>query len=233
MFLVCYTPTMDMPWMIYGLVDPRTGKTRYVGMTSRGNRRLNEHMSRAVTGGRTHRDCWIRSLITLGLRPTLKVLEQGAGEGWQDREKFWISEHRQTEDLVNHTDGGDGFLGYVPTPELRAKWSAMRKGVPYAPGRVPGMKGKHHTTEVREKIREAGTGLKRTEETRKRMSDAANLRGMDAARTARRKRVVCVETGESFESLITLARSLKVNRSTISQAIRSGSRCKGNHYKYG
>lgn len=233
MFLVCYTPTMDKPWMIYGLEDPRTGDTRYVGATFRGNRRLNEHMSRAVTGGRTHRDCWIRSLITMGLRPTLKVLEQGAGEGWQDREKFWIAEHRLTGDLVNHTDGGEGFLGYVPTPELRAKWSAMRRGVPYAPGRVPGMKGKHHTPEVREKIREASTGLKRTEETRKRMSDAAKIRGMEAALSARRKRVVCVETGESFESLAALVRSLKVNRSTISQAIRNGSRCKGNHYKYG
>lgn len=95
------------------------------------------------------------------------------------------------------------------------------------------MKGKHHPPEVREKIREASTGLKRTEETRKRMSDAAKIRGMEAALSARRKRVVCVETGESFESLAALVRSLKVNRSTISQAIRNGSRCKGNHYKYG
>ena len=224
---------MGKPWMIYGLVDPRTGSTRYVGVTFRGNRRLNEHMSRAVTGGRTHRDCWIRSLITLGLRPSLCVLEQGVGDGWQEREKFWIAHHRQTGDLVNHTDGGEGFQGYVPTPELRAKWSEMRKGVPYAPGRVPGMKGKHHTAEAKEKIREAGTGLKRSEETRKRMSDAAKLRGMEAACASRRKRVVCVETGESFESMIALARLLKVNRSTISQAIRNGSRCKGNHYKYG
>jgi len=95
------------------------------------------------------------------------------------------------------------------------------------------MKGKHHTAEAKEKIREAGTGLKRSEETRKRMSDAAKLRGMEAACASRRKRVVCVETGESFESMIALARLLKVNRSTISQAIRNGSRCKGNHYKYG
>lgn len=101
----CYNRSMkDRPWEIYALSDPRTSKVRYVGVTFRGRARFREHLSRAICGGRTHRDRWIRSLVSVGLRPAYCTLERGKGDGWPDRERARIEVHRQT--ITNHTDGG-------------------------------------------------------------------------------------------------------------------------------
>lgn len=246
----------NRPWEVYGLSDPRTGKLRYVGVTFRGQRRINEHMSRAVMGrGRTHRDCWLRSLLRLGLRPTPSILETGSGDGWQERERHWIALHRPSGDLVNHTDGGEGTPGYVPTPALRAMWSAMRKGVKYRPGRVGAMLGRHHSASVLRLIAEASTGRRHTPAARAKIASAARARGISlrtreasaaalrgvpltpehrqkiAATTTNRKPVVCVETGDSFPSITAAARALGVNEASVNQAIRKGCRCKGNHYR--
>src|ERR1044072_2158681 len=103
----------DRTWSIYTLSDPRTNQIRYVGVTFRGRVRLNEHLSHAMTGGNTYRDRWIRSLIMAGVRPLYAVIEEGQGEGWQEAERQWIAFYRLTINLVNRTDGGEGFPGYV------------------------------------------------------------------------------------------------------------------------
>ena len=254
MILLRYNRVMNnRHWEIYSLVDPRTLEVRYVGVTFRGKARFREHLSRAATGGKTHRDCWIRSLIAAGLRPTYGVLERGSGDGWPKREQFWIAAHKPT--LTNHTNGGEGSPGYVPTQELRRRWSAMRSGVPYAQGRRAAMLGRKHSPEAVEKIRRASTGriMPATMKTKvsaarkgkplsteHRARLAAAHRGNRlseehrrkiAASTTNRKPVQCVETGEVFVSVIEAARALGVTEASINQAIRKGCRCKGNHYR--
>lgn len=245
----------EREWHIYTLSDPRTGQVRYVGVTFRGKARFREHLSRAVTGGKTHRDNWIRSLIAINLRPVYLIIETGRGDGWQEAERHWIARYRETSRLTNLTDGGDGSPGYVPALELRAKWRAMRAGVSYPVGRIPGMRGKHHTSEAREKIRQAGMGRKHTAETKIKLSRAhrgkvltpehiekmaAAKRGKRhtpehntkiAASTMNRKPVICVETGQMFESITAAARALSVNESSVYQAIRKGCRCRGYHFR--
>lgn len=242
-------------WKIYTLSDPRTEKVRYVGVTFRGKARYNEHLSRAVTGGKTHRDCWIRSLIAAGLRPTYQILEEGQGDGWQAAERRWIAHYREVSELVNHTDGGDGAPGYVPTPELRERWSKMRAGVPYAPGRVPAMLGKHHTLEAVEKIRATSTGRVMPDSMKQKVSQARKGKPLSAAHrerlsashrgktlseehkrkiantTTNRKPVLCVETAQIFPSITAVARELGVTEQSVSQAIRKGCRCKGYHWR--
>ena len=245
---------MKRVWELYGLTDPRTNQIRYIGITFRGKARFREHLSRAITGGKTHRDCWIRSLVLLGLRPIYFILEIGDDSNWQLRERFWISQHRKT--LTNHTDGGDGTPGCIPTQELRRKWSEQRKGVSYLPGRIPGMKGKTHSMESRRKISVAGRGRKCTEQTKLRMSIAAKQRGIsraaiDASIAARRGRkhtdehkqkiadstktrkpVVCIETGEIFPSVKAVMRRLIVPHSSVYQAIQKQCRCRGFHFQF-
>lgn len=243
-------------WQIYTLSDPRTDQVRYVGVTFRGRKRFNEHMSRAATGGRTHRDRWIYSLLLLDLRPIYQVIETGQGDGWPEAERRWIAHYRQLAKLTNHTDGGEGTLGYIPTMESRQKLSLQRKGVPYPPGRIPAMKGKHHTPEARAKITAAGTGRRHTETSRRKLSEAHKGKILSpehreklgaihkgttlteehkqkiAATTTNRKPVQCVETGEIYPSVTAAARALGVNEASVNQAIRKGCRCKGNHYRF-
>jgi len=236
-------------WTIYALTDPRTEEIRYIGVSVRPKARYNEHLSNAVKGGRTHRDCWIRSLIYQEIRPGYLVLEEVPA-----RERHWIAYYREWGHLTNITDGGEGLPGYVPTPELRQKWSQMRKGVKYAPGRISAMKGKKHTEEARQKISEAGR-RPCSPETRRKIAaksqgrDMSHLQQLSAAKrrgvpisedhrakiiakTTGRKPVQCVETGEIYPSITAAARYLGVNEASVNRAIRKGCRCKGNHYRF-
>lgn len=240
------------PWEIYTLSDPRSMEVRYVGVTFRHKQRYNEHISRAIAGGKTHRDCWIRSLISAGIRPLYQVTQSGTGEGWQEAERHWIAFYRTQFDLTNLTDGGDGTPGIVPSPELRQKWSKMRAGTKYARGRVSAMKGKKHSPEAVEKIRKAGTGRKHSEEAKKKMGEIAKKRGISPELQARliaasnttkqtdefkrqaiashafqSKQIVCVETGEIFPSIRTAARAIGASKSAVQFALQRNTPCKG------
>lgn len=241
-------------WEIYALIDPRTSQIRYVGVTFRKKRRFNEHMSRAMKGGKTHRDCWIRSLVAAGFQPTYQVLETGIGAGWQAAEIRLIASHRVMSNLCNHTDGGDGTPGLSPSEKCRKAVSLAHKGIPYPPGRIGAMTGKNHTPEAVEKIRLAGTGRVMPDGAKRKISEArkgkplstehkkklANAKiGKKLTEGHKRKlseavirvQILCVETGEIFPSITAVALSLGVNEASVYQAARKGCRCKGNHYK--
>lgn len=235
-------------WVIYALSDPRTAVVRYIGVTFRPKVRLNEHLSRARKGGRTHRDYWIRSLLSRGLAPEICTIDTGTGD-WRAAERRWIAHHRVT--LVNHTDGGEGTPGYVPTPELLAKWSEMRRGRKYSPGRIPPMLGKTHGSEARSRIARASTGRVQTAEARAKVGAARRGKPLSelhktklaaaklgrthtlehnaktAVSTKNRKPVVCAETGEMFASITAAAKALGVTEASVNQAIRKGFRCRG------
>jgi hypothetical protein len=66
------------------------------------------------------------------------------------------------DNLVNLTDGGEGATGYYPSPEVKAKMSAAKKGKPRGP--VPQW--------VREKISASRMGLRPTKEALENMSRA-------------------------------------------------------------
>lgn len=243
-------------WEIYALRHPLTLETRYIGVTFRGRRRFNEHLSRAVKGGRTHLYCWIRSLLVLGLRPIFTVIESGVGESWSERERALIAKHRDNDLLTNLTDGGEGTPGYVPTAALRRKWSKMRAGVKYSPDRVRPMLGRKHSSEALRKIRLAGKRRRQSAETRAKIAAARKGQRLTAATrlklskahkgkklsrahresirasTKNHKPVVCVETGKQFASITQAARVLRVTETSVNQSIRKGCRCKGSHYKF-
>lgn len=116
------------PTRIYGLVDPRDGRTRYVGKTvCRLQRRLNGHLQWAREHPRACHSPWIMELAALGLKPQIVLLEEVAvGTFWATREMFWIAEYRRLHpDLLNISDGGDGPLGMEHTPELRERFRQM------------------------------------------------------------------------------------------------------------
>lgn len=102
---------------LYGLVDPRTGKVRYVGKANDSRKRLATHFRDA-----RRRDTpvyrWMRKLQSLGLSPGLLVLDVVPHDHWKQRERDLIAEHRRGGPMLNVADGGDE--PFCP-PEVRAE----------------------------------------------------------------------------------------------------------------
>lgn len=89
---------------------------RYVGWTVKSpESRLREHIKDSLRA-RTHKRHWILSLVSIGLRPLIEVIETGSGDGWQEAERRWIAYYRgEGFRLTNTTDGGEGIPGYKHT----------------------------------------------------------------------------------------------------------------------
>jgi hypothetical protein len=113
-----------MAWVIYTLNHPLTEEVRYVGVTHR-KARLNEHLSKA-RNGRTRVAAWVRSLLRSGSRPQMHIVEIGQGEGWPQRERYWIALFsKQGAKLTNLTSGGEGAVGRMVTARQRASATAV------------------------------------------------------------------------------------------------------------
>ena len=138
-----------MKTKIYVLEDP-DGRVRYVGKTKQKEyHRLSQHIHRAINGGRTHRDCWISSLIKSGFCPMMRIIETVEGSG-SESECKWIAEYKKNgAKLTNATEGGEGTVGAKLSESTRRKMSKARTGVVFS-------------EERRRKISEARKGMKFT-----------------------------------------------------------------------
>lgn len=125
------------PNTVYVLED-ETGRIRYVGVTADPAQRLGRHI-RESRRADTHRSVWIRSMLSAGKMPTLRVVESGVVD-WNEAERRWIAKYRNEGcDLVNGNDGGravsprmlSGRPNYPYTRELMRRIGsacARRKG---------------------------------------------------------------------------------------------------------
>ena len=117
----------------------------------------------------------------------------------------------------NFTEGGDGAKGYVPSEEVRRKLSDSHKGKPSA------RKGKHHSEESKQKIREAAKGRVVSEETKQKRSGKNNY----GARA-----VICITTKRIFFTAKSGSDFYNINnRSGITQCCKgkrkSAGKCNG------
>ncbi len=147
---------IEMTVYIYSLCDPRTGECRYVGKTKDVENRVRSHVRDKVL---SHKTNWIKSLIALGLRPLISVIEtieNSNDEDWQDRERFWISEMRRLGCRLTNLDSG-GRRGKSMSEETKKKLSEVLSKI-------------EKTPEWRENIRRSRIGSKASEEAKKKMS---------------------------------------------------------------
>lgn len=72
---------------LYGLIDPRDNRIKYVGQTVNLDRRYKEH---CAIHGSTAKDVWISELAGLDLKPILVHLETVSGAEANHREAWWI-----------------------------------------------------------------------------------------------------------------------------------------------
>ncbi|ODS51368.1 MAG: hypothetical protein ABS40_21210 [Agrobacterium sp. SCN 61-19] len=106
-------------WIVYTLSDSRSrDEIRYVGITKNPDARLSQHKG---DKGRSHKACWVRSVLRDGGSLVMKAIE--AGLTWEQatsREVAIIADFRSRGvRLTNSTDGGEGIPGHEASDELR------------------------------------------------------------------------------------------------------------------
>lgn len=132
----------------------------------------------------------------------------------QGMERVLIREYSTTdpEHGYNHSEGGEGKAGFVPTEETRAK--IRRK-----------LTGTHRPEEVRRKLSASHSGKRLTEEHKLKIRIACkNING---------KKVVCITTGIVYDSAAEAARKTGVSRSGITACCRGEKpSCRSFAWKY-
>ena len=114
---------------IYGLIDPITEETKYIGKADDLARRLKEHIvetndfyvrNKCNKGRNTKKLAWINSLLQQNLRPIIELIVIVPKHSWQQYETMTIKRFKSFgAKLLNLTDGGDG---YEMTSEQAITW---------------------------------------------------------------------------------------------------------------
>lgn len=153
---------MTLPF-IYALIDPRTNKVRYVGMSRRDKRRPYKHLKNAYDGKQSHLCNWIRELFSNEREPQVEMLERcAAGTSRVDlglRESYHIQRLREAgHPLINHTSGGDGGWQHDEETVARIRAARARQQMPA------------YTEERRQKLSASLKGHGVSQETRAKLS---------------------------------------------------------------
>ena len=124
---------------IYALIDPRTGRVRYVGKADNPRERLLVHLEPNQLQVKSKKNSWLKNLLNAKLKPQMKILEVVDFNNWQRQEKYWIAYYRQqTSNLTNLADGGVGaystslrnpFSRHLHTEQTKMHWSKIRQGI--------------------------------------------------------------------------------------------------------
>ncbi len=174
---------------IYTLTDPRTNEIRYIGKTiNKLNIRLSKHISNVKYGKLNYCKNWILSLMKLGLKPIIQLIEETNESQWEEREKFWIKQFKlEGKRLTNATEGGEtpnhllisiASKKMWENAEYREKHSGENHHMKKKENRLKvsgensGMFGKKHSEEAKLKISNSLLGHKSSDLQRKRVSEA-------------------------------------------------------------
>jgi hypothetical protein len=184
---------------IYGLFDPRCGTLRYVGRTKmRLCNRLSAHVNYSKNKGRqSHKDNWIRLLLTEGLRPIIDILAEVPAHEAKVEEYAWIQDFLEKgQPLTNSIIAIKNDPIYPRmTPETRKRLSMSHKNriteeerqhrskimkelwqdPEYQAKVSDGLRRAYKETDYREKVSKGGQGLKRSSETKAKISKARKL----------------------------------------------------------
>lgn len=151
-----------------------------------------------------------------------------------DHEKFLIGAFRSIGvALVNMTDGGEGSAGMKPTPEQVAKMLESRKWYKHSPETIAKLKEirktKVFTAETRAKMSRSLKGKRVTDEQKVKISIART----GTANPSRWRKVFCETNNTMYDSLTHAAKTLKVDKSSISAVCRKEhSHTKGYVFRY-
>ena len=193
-------------YLIYGLINPVNGDLFYIGRSSSGLRRPKHHFYSSVVNKSSyyvHRK--IKLLWAKGVQPEIVIIETCDSEKELNAvERYYIKLYKdEGEQLCNLTDGGEGCVGRVVSLACRKKMSAASKR------------------------------LKPTEEQKKHLSSIMRGRVVTPEHKQKsfdnnpqRKVIICVQTGEHFQSIRQAARKYKLDHRGIARC------CTGEYSQY-
>jgi len=210
--------------LIYVLIDPRDNQIKYIGKTSQLlKQRLYGHIVESKKSN-TKKNTWIQSLKVKGLKPLIEELDIVSELEWEFWEKYWIAQFKSWGfELKNMDDGGRGMSSEFMKKnnpmfkkEVREKLSQSLMGNQFA-------KGFKHTKETKKKVSENSAkfwlGKNRDIETLKKLK-----RG-----TAKSVKVLYKDKIVVFDSINSTAKSLNLDKNTISMYIKNKKICKLNN----
>lgn len=115
---------------IYVLKHPETTDIRYVGKAKNIKKRLRWHIDYAKYNRKRRKvSDWILSILRMGRKPIIEIIEIVNEHNWQEREIYWIKHYRSTGiDLCNLTNGGETTNGYIYSDELKNIRKKARTG---------------------------------------------------------------------------------------------------------
>ena len=114
---------------IYGLIDPRDQKLRYIGFTSKSlEERLLIHLKN--TSNKSYKNSWIKSLSKENLKPEIFKIQDTDICSWESDEKWNIAYFKSIGcELTNMTIGGEGVVGRKVTDECKKRMSLAKLGI--------------------------------------------------------------------------------------------------------
>jgi len=205
-------------YYVYVLELSSNGEVFYVGKGIKN--RYKEHRKRAVNDKRNYYVYnKINSLWKQGLDYTERIIFRTYDENLAyEREKDYIKMFGK-ENLCNLTDGGDGS-GFVSHSEETKKKIGDKN------------RGRKHTPETIQLMREVHTGCKLSDAEKQRQKDLIwadnkRLEHLRSQAMLQAKKVKRLDTGEIFNSIADIANNLGVSATTIRQAIKRNYNCKG------
>lgn len=111
---------------IYVIKDPDTDEVVYVGKTKNPERRYKDHTRRCIGKYRSLLDRWKNELLKSNRLPKMNIIKECDSTDVDFWEKYYISEYRKSQKILNMTDGGDGLQN--PSDEVRRKIGEKSKG---------------------------------------------------------------------------------------------------------
>ncbi len=131
---LCIIRFMSNRNIIYGLTCPDTGIVRYVGKSTTGMRRAQQHKTKTSLIPKSHKNNWIKLLLSQNKMYGIKVIEEcESKEILNEREIYWIKFYKESgHNLVNSTEGGEGSVGFKFNEDSKQQMSesAKKRGMP-------------------------------------------------------------------------------------------------------
>jgi len=203
--------------IIYTLSDPITKEVRYIGKTKCSIiKRLNHHINKSKNNPTTHRDRWVKSLLTKNMFPTIEIID----EDIIDYESFWISQFILWGfNLTNMTSGGEGRSDYKMSNSTKLKIGLANKG-------------NKHTDESKNRMSQSKKGIKWGDDLKRKEKHRKSLLGRKVSQETKNKiglsngmKIKCYKNGlflGNFNTQAECGRFLNIPQNKISLVITGG-----------